>query len=84
MKKAKSPKKNQSAKLNMLNPLTKYVMQYQNSVGKNVIGIAANGEKFWFNIFYHWSTTLKEGVDIDKLKFQKTFSRIFGRSDGLV
>lgn len=86
MKKAgnKSPKGNQSAKLNMLNPLTKYVMQYQNLVGKNVIGIAANGEKFWFNIFYHWSTTLKEGVDIDKLKFQKTFSRIFGRSDGLV
>ena len=27
----------------MMNPLTKYVMQNQNLVGKNVIGIAANG-----------------------------------------
>jgi hypothetical protein len=56
----KSPKGEQAATLNMLNPLTKYVMQYQNLVGKNVISIAANGEKVWFNAYYYWTKLLKE------------------------
>lgn len=76
----KSPKGEQVTKLNMLNPLTKYVMQYQNLVGKNVISIAANGEKVWFNTFYYWTQALKQNKDINKLKFQQTFTRIKGRS----
>lgn len=78
----KSPKGNQVAKLNMLNPLTKYVMQHSALVGKQVIGIAANGEKFWFNAFYHWHKTLSQGDKeaIQRLKFSHTFSRIRGRS----
>ena len=80
----KSPKGNQAATLNMLNPLTKYIMQYQNLVGKNVISIAANGEKVWFNMFYYWNKVLKSGQNIDRLKFQQTFNRIKGRSKGTI
>lgn len=79
-----SPKGNQAASLNMLNPMTKYIMQYQNLVGKNVISVAANGEKVWFNTFYYWTKVLKSGNQeaINKLKFQHTYKRISGRSKG--
>ena len=79
-----SPKGNQAANLNMLNPLTKYIMQYQNLVGKNVISVAANGEKVWFNMFYYWTKVLKSGKDIDKLSFSQTFNRINGRANNNV
>jgi hypothetical protein len=73
-----SPKGKQSSSLNMLNPLTKYVMQYQNLVGKNVISIAANGEKVWFSAYYYWHKVLESGNqdDINRLKFSQRFSRI--------
>ena len=75
----KSPKGEQAATLNMLNPLTKYVMQYQNIVGKNVISIAANGEKVWFNAYYYWTKLLKE--DRPKyLQFQTNLKRVAGRA----
>lgn len=78
----KSPKGEQASTLNMLNPLTKYIMQYQNLVGKNVIGIAANGEKFWFNVYSYWTQVLKSGNenDIANLKFSRTTNRIKGRA----
>jgi hypothetical protein len=68
----------------MLNPLTKYVMQYQNLVGKDVIAIAANGEKVWFTAYYHWHKILESGDEekIQRLKFQQTFNRINGRAKG--
>ena len=74
-----SPKGEQAATLNMLNPLTKYVMQYQNIVGKNVISIAANGEKVWFNAYYYWTKLLKEG-NTKYLQFQTTLKRVAGRA----
>lgn len=74
-----SPKGEQSASLNMLNPLTKYIMQYQNIVGKNVISIAANGEKVWFNAYYYWTKLLKEGRP-NYLQFQTTLKRVAGRA----
>lgn len=79
-----SPKGNQAATLNMLNPMTKYIMQYQNLVGKNVISVAANGEKVWFNTFYYWTKVLKSGNQeaINKLKFQHTYKRINERAKG--
>lgn len=79
-----SPKGNQAATLNMLNPMTKYIMQYQNLVGKDVISVAANGEKVWFNTFYYWTKVLKSGDQeaINKLKFQHTYKRINGRAKG--
>lgn len=82
---ANSPKGNQAATLNMLNPMTKYIMQYQNLVGKNVISVAANGEKVWFNTFYYWTKILKSGNQeaINKLKFQHTYKRIKGRAKSI-
>lgn len=79
-----SPKGDQAATLNMLNPLTKYMMQYQNLVGKNVISVAANGEKVWFNMFYYWNTVLKNESNADVLKFSQTFNRINGRANGIL
>lgn len=77
-----SPKGNQAGNLNMLNPLTKYIMQYQNLVGKNVISVAANGEKVWFNTYYYWTKVLQseDSEAIKRLKFQQTFNRIAGRA----
>lgn len=76
---ANSPKGEQAATLNMLNPLTKYIMQYQNIVGKNVISIAANGEKVWFNAYYYWTKLLKEGRP-KYLQFQTNLKRVAGRA----
>lgn len=76
-----SPKGEQAAKLNMLNPLTKYIMQYQNLVGKDVIGITANGEKFWFNVYYYWTHVLSMGTEEDMkyLQFNQTLNRVQDR-----
>lgn len=77
-----SPKGKRTKKLNMLNPLTKYIMQRQNLVGKDVIGIAANGEKDWFNITYQYHKILREGTlkDQDYLLLSRSYSRINGRA----
>lgn len=68
--------------LNMLNPLTKYVIQTQNVVAKDVVGISANGEKFWFNIFYQWTKALREGKGLQNLPFHVKLDRVFGRAVG--
>lgn len=77
-----SPKGKASASLNMLNPFTKYEMQYQNIVGKQVVGIAANGEKYWFNVYYYWNHVMQTGSKADKerLRFNSVLTRIQGRS----
>lgn len=48
-----SPKGEQASRLTLFNPATKLIMQYQNITGKNVIGIAANGEKASFMWHYY-------------------------------
>ena len=80
-----SPKGEQAAFLNMLNPFTKYIMQYQNLVGKGVIGIAANGEKFWFNAYYYWTQALKDGSPeaLKYLQFRTTLNRVKNRGQAL-
>ena len=40
--------------------------------------------KVWFNTFYYWTQALKQNKDIDKLKFQQTFTRISGRASGKI
>lgn len=79
---SKSPKGARTKQLNMMNPLTKYVMQNQNLVGKNVIGIAANGEKDWFNLTYYYHNILRNGNQKDKffLKMSHSYSRLSGRA----
>jgi hypothetical protein len=54
-------------------------MQYQNIVGKNVISIAANGEKVWFNAYYYWTKLLKEGK-ASRLQFNTNLKRVAGRA----
>ncbi len=78
----KSPKGAKTKQLNMMNPLTKYVMQNQNLVGENVIGIAANGEKDWFNLTYYYHNVLRNGNQKDKffLKMNHSYSRLSGRA----
>lgn len=78
----KSPKGAKTKQLNMLNPLTKYIMQNQNLVGKNVIGIAANGEKDWFNLTYYYHNILRNGDPKDQffLKMSHSYSRLSGRA----
>ena len=79
-----SPKGAQTKQLNMMNPLTKYIMQNQNLIGKNVIGIAANGEKDWFNLTYYYHNILRTGNEKDKfyLKMSHSYNRIYNRAKG--
>lgn len=55
-----SPKGEQSSKMTLLNPTTKLLMQIQNITGKNVIGIAANGEKGSFMWHYYINDVLRQ------------------------
>lgn len=79
-----TPKGKQEFALNMLNPLTKYVMQYANMTGKNVVGITANGVKFWFAASFYATKVLLSGDQekINHLKFQRTLTRVKGRAKG--
>lgn len=66
--------------MSLMNPATKFVMQVQNMVGKNVIGIAAVGEKIFFNLTYYWNEQLRANQDIEYLVFQHEYNRIEGRA----
>lgn len=69
------------ASMSLMNPLTKYLMQVQNMVGKKVIGIAAVGEKVFFNLSYYFNEGIRSNDDrwIRNLQFSRTFNRIQGR-----
>ena len=69
------------ASMSLMNPLTKYLMQVQNMVGKKVIGIAAVGEKVFFNLSYYFNEGIRSKDDrwIRNLQFSRTFNRIQGR-----
>ena len=69
------------ASMSLMNPLTKYVMQVQNMVGKKVIGIAAVGEKVFFNLSYYFNEGIRSGDErwMKNMLFKRTFNRIQGR-----
>lgn len=81
-----SPKGEQAKRMTLMNPATKYLMQYQNITGKNVIGIAATGIKAAFTWHYYMNEILQNNIAgknralIEKAKFDFTTSRIFGRA----
>lgn len=79
-----SPKGSKATNMTMLNPLSKFLMQTSNMVGKGVIGITATGEKVFFNLSNYWNEGIRSGDEewIENMKFQRTFSRIQGRSKG--
>lgn len=69
----------------LLNPGAIYEMQVENQVGKKVIGIAANGEKAFFTLYYYFTECYKKIKNGDNkeleqmISFVKTFNRIKGR-----
>jgi hypothetical protein len=52
--------------------------------GKGGIGIAANGEKVFFNLTNYWNEGIRSNDDEWKrnLRFNNTFDRIYERSTG--
>lgn len=85
-----SPKAQASSSLNLMNPATKWIMQVQNMTGKTVIGIAAVGEKVFFNASFVWNEVMDNILttgninesDYKYIRFSHTFKRIQGRYDG--
>lgn len=79
-----SPKGELASNMTLMNPLTKYLMQVSNMVGKGVIGITAVGEKVFFNNSYYWNEGIRSS-DYKwhrNMKFSQTFNRISGRASG--
>ena len=77
-----SPKGNLVLELTGLNPITKFIMQYQNMVGRDVIGVSAVGEKIFMGLTYYFNEGLRNGeIDTEHYQFIQTTSQIEGRSD---
>lgn len=78
---ADSPKGAMTAEMSLMNPLTKYIMQVQNMVGKKVIGIAAVAEKIFFNLSYYYNEGVRSGNEdwIRNMQFSRTFNRVQNR-----
>ena len=85
-----SPKGEQSKRMTLMNPATKYLMQYQNITGKNVIGIAATGIKGAFTWHYYMNEILQNNKNgsntelIERAKFAFKTSRIKGRTEATI
>ena len=87
---SQTPEGKSSGVMTSLNPMTKYIMQYQNMVGKEVIGIAAVGEKVFMGLSYYYNELVRE-TDPEKLRknlnfliFNQEFDRIQGRYNKLL
>lgn len=74
-----------TANMSLINPLTKYIMQVQNMVGKKVIGIAAVAEKIFFNLSYYYNEGVRSKNEdwIRNMQFSKTFNRIQNRYNSI-
>ena len=71
--------------MSLMNPASKFIMQVENMVGKGVIGIAAVGEKIFFNLTYYWNERLRNAEsreDLRNVTFVKYFNRIQDRRLG--
>ncbi len=80
-----TPKALNSSGLSVLNPAMIAVMQNQNMVGKNVVGIAANGQKanLMWNYYMNDVVRLPESnIERQYSKFTFNSSRINGRFSG--
>ena len=80
-----TPKALNSGGLSVLNPAMIAIMQNQNMVGKNVVGIAANGQKANLMWNYYMNDVVRLPEDHPERQYSKfTFvsSRILGRSSG--
>lgn len=78
-----SNSENMVASMSMDNPLTKYLMQIQNMVGKDVIGIAAVGEKVFMIGSYYYNEGIRSNNPIvaRNMQFCQTYYGVKGRAD---
>lgn len=76
-----SPLGSAAFKISLFNPLSKFRMQEENMVGKQVIGIAAVGEKVFFNVSWYCNEGLRRNNPtwLNNMKFSHTYTRIQGR-----
>lgn len=82
---ATSPKGNMVTSLTGMNPVTKYIMQCQNMIGKDVISIAAVGEKIFMGLSFYFNEltrNVKDGDTHINASFRSKTKRIEGRAKG--
>lgn len=67
-----------SGRYNMMVPSNKYILIYTNLTGKNVISVAANVQKSYFNLYNYFQDVIRYPKDYNPkyYKFVKQFSRI--------
>lgn len=67
-----------SNRYNMMVPSNKYILIYTNLTGKNVISVAANVQKSYFNLYNYFQDVIRYPKDYNPkyYKFVKQFSRI--------
>lgn len=80
-----TPKEKEASQLTMMNPAMIAIMQRQNMVGKNVVGIAANGQKANLNWNYYINDVIRNGSekDLSRATFSFKSNRIMGRYNGI-
>ena len=83
-------KRNKDSTLNISNPISIYIQQENNYIGKGVIGIAATGIKTYFALIAYYSNKLKNGMYVaeDPAFFNRKYTingitRIVQRPAGL-
>lgn len=66
------------------NPATKWVLQEENLIGKNVISVAANAEKVYFSLLHYYNEIVRhpEKYNKDLYTFAKSFEGVFMNADG--
>lgn len=66
------------------NPATKWVLQEENLIGKNVISVAANAEKVYFSLLHYYNEIVRhpEKYSKDLYTFAKSFEGVFMKIDG--
>lgn len=66
------------------NPATKWVLQEENLIGKNVISVAANAEKVYFSLLHYYNEIIRhpEKYNKDLYTFAKSFEGVFMKADG--
>lgn len=66
------------------NPATKWVLQEENLIGKNVISVAANAEKVYFSLLHYYNEIVRhpEKYNKDLYTFAKSFEGVFMKIDG--
>ena len=76
-----SPIGSQTSQMVLYNPYTKYMLQVQALVGKDVIGIAAVGAKTFYNLSFYYNEKYKDPNNRN-LDFVEEYSRIARDENG--